>query len=441
MKTNPMNVSIFGLGYVGTVCAACFAALGHNVVGVDKTDAKVNLIRQGKSPVVEPGISEKVKCAVGSGRLTATTDAAEAILRTDISVICVGTPSAGNGNLDLTAIKQVSSEIGSGLRAKNDSHIVTVRSTVLPGTTRQTIVPLIEAASGKIAGEGFDVAFNPEFLREGSAIADFNNPSKTVVGAFDAKTAERVISLYKDLPGAKITPPVETAELVKYIDNSWHALKVAFANEVGVISKTLGIDSREVIDIFLQDTRLNISSAYLRPGFAFGGSCLPKDVKALTHLARSHGLSTPVIESILPSNGMIMSRGAEWILSHPGNRIAFLGISFKAGTDDVRESPYVALVKRLLDEKRDIRIYDPNVRLSQLIGTNREFLMRDPQLVGLLEDDVASMIQWAEIIVLTTPDPRFVGALSATRAEQVVLDLSDIELSGDIGAKVSGLHW
>lgn len=436
-----MNVSIFGLGYVGTVCAACFAELGHRVVGVDKSDVKVELIRNGKSPVIEPGIAEKVARAVASGRLTAMSDATEAIRQTDMSIICVGTPSAGNGNLDLTAIRQVATEIGRGLRAKDKPHIVTIRSTVLPGTTRQTIVPLIEEASGKKAGKDFDVAFNPEFLREGSAIADFNSPSKTVVGAFNSATAERVLALYKDLPGAKIAPPIETAELVKYIDNSWHALKVAFANEIGTIAKTLDIDSREVVDIFLQDTRLNISAAYLRPGFAFGGSCLPKDVKALTHLAHSRGLSTPVIESILSSNAMIMSRGVNWILSHGGKRVAFLGISFKAGTDDVRESPYVALVKRLIEAQRDIRIYDPNVQLSQLIGANKEFLMRNPHLVDLLHDDATAMIEWADIIVLTTADPRYVDALKATRPEQVVLELSEVELSDDVRAKIDGFHW
>ncbi|MDH2380180.1 nucleotide sugar dehydrogenase [Bradyrhizobium sp. CER78] len=436
-----MNVSIFGLGYVGTVCAACFTELGHQIIGVDKSVAKVDLIRDGRSPVVEPGISDKVARAVATGQLTATTDATEAIVNSDISMVCVGTPSSGNGNLDLTAIRQVAIEIGRGLRAKNAPHTVTIRSTVLPGTTRGTVGPLIEEASGNKIGRDFDLAFNPEFLREGSAIADFNAPSKTVVGAFNQETADRVMALYKDLPGAKITPPVEAAELAKYVDNSWHALKVSFANEIGTIAKTLGIDGRDVMNIFLQDTRLNISPAYLRPGFAFGGSCLPKDVKALKHLAHSRGLSTPVLESILPSNDMIMSRGADWILSHEGRRIAFLGISFKAGTDDVRDSPFIELVKGLRGEQREIRIYDPNVQLSQLIGANRDFMMRNPDLVGLLHDDVAETIEWADIIVLTTADPRFVAALKASRPDQTVLELSDIGLPDEVSARVSGFHW
>lgn len=288
-----MNVSIFGLGYVGTVCAACFVELGHRVIGVDKSKAKVDLIQRGKSPVIEPGLDEKISLAVASGHLTATVNATEAIANTDISIICVGTPAGPDGDLDLTAVKQVASEIGRGLRAKQGSHIVVVRSTVLPGTTRKTIAPHIEAASGKTVGSGFDIAFNPEFLREGCAIADFASPSKTVVGAVNPETANKVMALYRDLPGAKIMPPIETAELVKYIDNTWHALKVTFANEVGLLSTSLQIDSREVIDIFLQDTRLNISAAYLRPGFAFGGSCLPKDVRALTHLAQRQDCPSP----------------------------------------------------------------------------------------------------------------------------------------------------
>ncbi|CAL80631.1 GDP-mannose 6-dehydrogenase (GMD) [Bradyrhizobium sp. ORS 278] len=436
-----MNISIFGLGYVGTVCAACLAELGHHIIGVDKAGAKVELIQAGQSPVIEPGISEKVAAAVAAGRLTASTDATAAIAATDISMICVGTPSAASGDLDLTAIRQVAAEIGHGLREKPTSHLVVIRSTVLPGTSQRIVVPLIEEASGKKAGTDFEISFNPEFLREGCAIADFNSPSKTVVGADRSETAARILSLYEQLPGAKIAASIETAELAKYIDNTWHALKVAFANEVGVIAKTLDIDSREVIDIFLQDTRLNISAAYLRPGFAFGGSCLPKDIKALKHLAGRHGLSVPVIENVLPSNDMVMSRGVDWILAQPGRKVAFLGISFKAGTDDVRESPFVLLVNGLLSRDREVRVYDPNVRLSQLIGANRDFLMRNRQIADILVDDVAETIDWADIIVLTTNDPRFIDALRSTRADQTVLELTEARLPADVQATVKGFHW
>ncbi|GLH76755.1 GDP-mannose 6-dehydrogenase [Bradyrhizobium sp. SSBR45G] len=436
-----MNISIFGLGYVGTVCAACLAELGHTIIGVDKAGAKVELIRTGQSPVIEPGISEKVAKAVANGRLTASADATMAIAASDISMICVGTPSAASGDLDLTAIRQVAAEIGRGLKDKPTPHLIVIRSTVLPGTSQKIVVPLLEEASGKKAGTDFEVSFNPEFLREGCAIADFNTPSKTVVGADRKETAERVLALYDELPGAKIATSIETAELAKYIDNSWHALKVAFANEVGVIAKTLDIDSRDVIDIFLQDTRLNISAAYLRPGFAFGGSCLPKDVKALKHLAQSHGLSVPVIENVLPSNDMVMSRGVDWILSQAGRKVAFLGISFKAGTDDVRESPFVLLVNRLLSQDREVRVYDPNVRLSQLIGANRDFLMRNRQIAEILVDDVAEAIGWADIIVLTTNDPRFIQALSGTRSGQTILELTEARLPEDVRATVKGFHW
>ena len=436
----PMKISIFGLGYVGTVCGACFAERGHRVIGVDRASVKVDLICSGKSPVIEPGLDEKVRTAVSAGLLSATTNAVEAIAETDLSIICVGTPAGANGNLDLAAIEQVASEIGHALRGKQTRHTIVVRSTVLPGTTRHTIVPRIEAASGKKLGSDFDVVFNPEFLREGCAIADFNCPSKTVIGVFDAEAADRVIPLYSGMPGALITPPVETAELVKYVDNAWHALKVTFANEIGIISKTLGIDSRSVMDIFIKDTRLNISSAYLRPGFSFGGSCLEKDLRALTHMAHESGLAVPLIENVLPSNRATLGRGVEWILSYPGRRITFLGISFKAGTDDVRESPYVALVKELLLKEREIRIYDPNVQLAHLIGANKEFLLRAPNLVELLEDDPCTAIRWADIIVVTTPDPHFSEALKAARPNQIVLDLTGIE-AGRTTAPIHGFLW
>jgi GDP-mannose 6-dehydrogenase len=436
-----MNVSIFGLGYVGTVSAACLTELGHRIVGVDKSAVKIDLIRNGKSPVIEPHLNEMVKTAACSGLLTATTDAAEAINATDLSIICVGTPAAANGGLDLTAVEQVATDIGLGLRDKSAPHTIVVRSTVLPGTTRQIIVPRIAAASGKAHGEGFEVVFNPEFLREGCAIADFKNPSKTVVGAFNPKSAALVMSLYQDLPGAKVTPPVETAELVKYIDNAWHALKVTFANEVGVLAKALGIDGRDVMEIFIKDTRLNISPAYLRPGFAFGGSCLQKDLQALTHLTKSNGLSIPLLESILPSNGMIMDRGVDWILSHSGRRVAFLGISFKAATDDVRESPYVELARQLLGKGREIRIFDPNVKLSNLIGANREFLMRDPNLIEFLEEDSSEVMRWADVIVVTTSDPRFPALLQSARTDQVILDLSGVAMSKESEIPVRGFLW
>jgi GDP-mannose 6-dehydrogenase len=417
-----MRISVFGLGYVGTVCAACLADRGHHVVGVDKSESKVELIRWGQSPIVERDIRELVVRGVKSGHLSATSNAAEAIATTEISFICVGTPSQPNGALDLSAVNAVATEIGRAIRIKAEPHLVVLRSTVVPGTTKHVVATRLAEEAGNVA---FSVAFNPEFLREGSAVADFNSPAKTVIGAFDDATAEAVASLYRDLPGPMITTQVEVAELVKYVDNSWHALKVAFGNEIGLIAKTLGIDSHDLMDIFIQDKRLNISPAYLRPGFAFGGSCLPKDLRALTYLARKNDLNLPVLDHILESNEMLIDRGVDWILSRSGKRIAFLGISFKSGTDDVRESSFVEMVERLIGKGREIRIFDPNVKVAQLIGANRSYLMQViPHVANLMVTDIAEAISWAETIVTTVPDPVYETGVAGARPDQTVLNFA-----------------
>jgi GDP-mannose 6-dehydrogenase len=417
-----MRISVFGLGYVGTVCAACLADQGHQVIGVDKSEGKVELIRSGRSPIVERDIDDLVARSVRSGRLSATQEAMKAVAGTDVSFICVGTPSRSNGALDLTGVETVTMEIGRAIRIKAEPHTVVLRSTVVPGTTRGIVAARLAEEAGNVA---CSVAFNPEFLREGSAVADFSTPAKTVIGAFDDETAERVASLYCDLPGPKITTDVEIAELVKYVDNSWHALKVAFGNEIGLIAKTLGIDSHSVMDIFFQDRRLNISPAYLRPGFAFGGSCLPKDLRALTYLARRHDLNLPVLDHILESNRMLIDRGVDWILSHSGKRIAFLGISFKSGTDDVRESSFVEMVERLIGKGREIRIFDPNIKVAQLIGANRSYLMHAiPHVANLMVADIADAISWAETIVTTVPDPVYETGVADVRPDQTVLNFA-----------------
>jgi GDP-mannose 6-dehydrogenase len=417
-----MRISVFGLGYVGTVCAACLADRGHQVIGVDKSENKVDLIRSGRSPIVERDIGGLVARNVESGRLSATMDAAEAVARTDVSFICVGTPSHSNGALDLSAVDAVATEIGRAIRIKAEPHTVVLRSTVVPGTTKGVVMARLAEEAGNVA---FSVAFNPEFLREGSAVADFNAPAKTVIGAFDDATAETVASLYRDLPGPMVTTNVEVAELVKYVDNSWHALKVAFGNEIGLIAKTLGIDSHDVMDIFIQDKRLNISPAYLRPGFAFGGSCLPKDLRALTYLARKNDLNLPVLDHILESNQMLISRGVEWILDHAGKRIAFLGISFKSGTDDVRESSFVEMVERLIGKGREIRIFDPNVRVAQLVGANRSYLMQViPHIANLMVEDMSEAVNWAETIVTTVADPVYETGVAGVRPDQTVLNFA-----------------
>jgi GDP-mannose 6-dehydrogenase len=416
-----MRISVFGLGYVGTVCAACLADRGHQVIGVDKSESKVDLVRSGQSPIIERDIGDLVARNVESGNLTATMDSAAAVAGTDVSFICVGTPSQSNGALDLSAVHGVATEIGRAIRIKADPHTVVLRSTVVPGTTKRVATRLAEEA-GNVA---VSVAFNPEFLREGTAVADFNSPAKTVIGAFDAATAESVASLYKGLPGPMISTNVEVAELVKYVDNSWHALKVAFGNEIGLIAKTLGIDSHDVMDIFVQDKRLNISPAYLRPGFAFGGSCLPKDLRALTYLARANDLNLPVLNHILDSNQMLINRGVDWILRRSGKRIAFLGISFKSGTDDVRESSFVEMVERLIGKGREIRIFDPNVRVAKLVGANRDYLMHViPHIANLMVEDIGEAVDWAETIVTTVADPVYETGVAGVRPDQTVLNFA-----------------
>jgi GDP-mannose 6-dehydrogenase len=437
-----MRVSVFGLGYVGSVCSACLADRGHTVVGVDSSESKVDLIRSGRAPIVEPEIGELIEKTVKSGRLTATVDSAAAVAATDMSIVCVGTPSQPNGALGLAAIDAVSREIGTAIGAKSGRHEVVIRSTVVPGTTRDFVVPRLAEASGKTPGKDFGVAFNPEFLREASSVRDFNTPSKTVVGGLDDASGRAVMALYDDLPGAKITTGIEVAEMVKYVDNAWHALKVAFGNEVGVLASTLNINSHEVMDIFFQDTRLNISTAYLRPGFAFGGSCLPKDLRALTYVARKLDLNLPVLNHILDSNRMLVERGVDWVLSQSKKRIAILGISFKSGTDDMRESPFVELTERLIGKGCEVRIFDPNVQLARLVGSNKEFLTRVlPHIEDLMVPNIADAVDWADVIVVSTNEAEYKEGLARARPEHIVLDFANIKLGTTAPAKPKGFLW
>jgi GDP-mannose 6-dehydrogenase len=437
-----MKISVFGLGYVGTVCSACLADRGHTVIGVDSAESKVALIRTGQAPIIEPEIGELVSQTVQSGKLSATTDSAAAVAASEMSIICVGTPSQPNGALGLAAIDTVSNEIGTAIRDKKTRHEVVVRSTVVPGTTRDFVVPRLAKASGKTPGRDFGVAFNPEFLRESSSVADFRNPSKTVVGGLDDVTTAAVMRLYDHLPGAKLATSIEVAEMVKYVDNSWHALKVAFGNEIGVLANALNINSHDVMDIFFEDKRLNISTAYLRPGFAFGGSCLPKDLRALTYLGRKLDLSLPVLNHILDSNRMLVERGVDWVLSQSKKRIALLGISFKSGTDDMRESPFVELAERLLGKGCELRIYDPNVQLARIVGSNKEYLTRVlPHIADLLVSDVNAAVKWADVIVVSTNERSYKEALANVRPEQTVLDFANIKPGSDLAAKPKGFLW
>jgi len=436
-----MKLSVFGLGYVGTVSAACFAARGHDVTGVDTNPTKVDLIRSGIPPIVERGLSELVENATASGNLHATASAEEAISASDLSFVCVGTPSARNGNLDTSALVRVAREIGAEIGRKPEPHMVVVRSTMLPGTFRNIVIPELEKASGKKAGRDFHVALNPEFLREGSAVADFNQPDRTLIGADDAQSASIVAQLYEGLPGVVLTVPPEIAEISKYVDNLWHALKVDFANEIGTLCKSLQIDSHAVMDIFLGDRKLNISPCYLRPGFAFGGSCLPKDTRAIGYLARVCDLELPLLRAIGPSNLQQIERALDWVLSFGRRRIALLGCAFKAGTDDMRESPYIILAERLLGKGCSLRIFDHNVRLSMLMGANRDYVQSViPHIGSLLVSSAAEAVEDAEIVLLTAKLPEYTQAAAQLRESQILLDFAHVrELRGI--ANYHGVNW
>lgn len=419
-----MKVSVFGLGYVGTVSAACLATEGHDVVGVDVNPAKLAMIGEGRTPVVEERIGEIIAEVVASGRLTVTDDVAAAIHGTDLSLVCVGTPSAPNGSLDTTYLQRAAQEIGGALATRDDSagrHTVVFRSTMLPGTCLGVLVPLLEEASGLVAGTDFGVAVNPEFLREGSSVKDFYDPPKTVVGELDPASGDAVLALYAGLgaPEFRVEPPV--AEMTKYVDNTFHGLKIGFANEIGALARELGVDSHDVMEIFLSDTKLNISPAYLRPGFAFGGSCLPKDLRGLVHAARRHDVRVPILENVLPSNDEHIQRAFEHVAATGKRRVGVFGLAFKGGTDDLRESPLVELCERMLGKGYDLRIYDPAVVESALLGANRAFIEAHlPHLRDLLVDTVAEVTDHAEVLVVGKADDDVRTALGHGTAVPVI---------------------
>jgi len=418
------HISVFGLGYVGTVTAACLARAGHTVVGVDINPAKVAMLESGRAPVLEPGLDEIVAKSCKAGRLRATTDPIAAVNSSEISFLCVGTPSLQNGSLDLSIVERSCQEIGLALRLKVQFHIVVLRSTVLPGTIKSVVIPTIEAASGKQAGTDFAVCANPEFTREGSAVADFLNPEIIVLGAEDPSHLGSLCELYQELPGQVFETSLEVAEMVKYVSNAFHALKVSFANEIGSLCTQLQIDSRAVTRIFVSDTRLNISPAYLTPGFAFGGSCLPKDLRALCYRAKQKDIDLPLLRSILPSNQAHLERAVEAVLATRCKKIAVLGLSFKAGTDDLRESPSVQLIKRLLGEGCQIQIWDRDVSLGRLVGSNRQFIEEEiPHIGMLLSTDLLNVIKTAEVVVVGTKAVDQSTLLAALRPEQVIIDL------------------
>ena len=438
-----MNVSVFGLGYVGSVSAACFAEDGHTVIGVDVADAKVQSINEGRSPIVEKGLEELIKSNAANGRLRATTSTADAVRDTDISLICVGTPSRKNGSLDLTYLERVAEQIGSALKSKDSYHVVVVRSTVLPGTTHDIVIPALERTSGKQYGTGFGVTVNPEFLREGTAIHDFRNPPLTLVGHNYQSDANPTKALYARVDAPIETTTIRTAEMMKYASNTWHALKVTFANEIGNVCKRVGIDSHEVMSIFCKDEKLNLSSYYMKPGFAFGGSCLPKDVRALQYRAKEVDLEMPVIGSILASNQLQIQHAIDEIVDTGRKRIGLLGFSFKAGTDDLRESPIVILAEALLGKGISLCIYDKNVSLAKLVGANKEYIEKQiPHLSSLLCNTIDEVIDQSEVIVVGNQAPEFVDAVKQCRADQIVIDLVRLPIYGaSIQADYRGICW
>jgi GDP-mannose 6-dehydrogenase len=438
-----VNISVFGLGYVGCVSAASLAADGHRVIGIDVNPEKVRSVNDGRSPIVEPGLEELLADSVSAGRLRATTSTAEAIGESDVSLLCVGTPSRKNGSLDLTYLTRVAEQIGAVLRDKSSYHVVVVRSTVLPGTTHDVVIPALERESGKQYGIGFGVAVNPEFLREGTALNDFRTPPLTLVGHNHAADAAGAMGLYESIDAPMISTSIRVAEMMKYTSNAWHALKVCFANEIGNVCKRVGIDSHEVMDIFCRDEKLNVSSYYLKPGFAFGGSCLPKDVRALQYRAQELDVALPVISAILPSNRQQIERAFEEVMETGKKRIGLLGFSFKPGTDDLRESPLVVLAEALLGKGLSLAIYDKNVSTARLIGANKDYINTQiPHLSRLLRPSVDEVIEQSEVIVVGNRSPEFSDALVHTRADQIVLDLVRLPIDqASIAADYRGICW
>ncbi|MBU1936512.1 nucleotide sugar dehydrogenase [bacterium] len=419
-----MKIGVFGLGYVGCVSAACFCELGHEVWGVDVDPVKVDFIHKGQSPIIEKDMPELIAKHVKAGHLHATSSAEEAVTQTDLSLICVGTPSLESGAIDTQYAKRVAAQIGQALKKISTSHTIVVRSTLLPGTTRTQLLPILEAESGKKEGMGFSLAYNPEFLREGSAVRDFYEPPKTVVGALREEAAREVARIYQDIPGPVFLTAIEEAEMVKYADNSFHALKVVFANEIGAVAKKLGVDSHRVMEIFTQDTKLNLSPYYLKPGFAFGGSCLPKDVRALTARARELNVTIPMLSSLMTSNREHVQRAIKAILDRKKKKVGILGLAFKAGTDDLRESPMVELVETLIGKGYQIKIFDKNVSLARLRGANRIFIEKTlPHLAELLCETMQEILKHSEVIVVANSDPDYLPILADVHDKQIVFDL------------------
>lgn len=419
-----MKISVFGLGYVGCVSGACLAKDGHIVIGVDVNPIKVDMINKGKSPIVEKDINEIIEDTVKSGNLSARADWKNAVKETDVALVCVATPSSSNGNIDLKYIKRVCEHIGEGLKDKQRYFVVVIRSTVLPGTIENEVIPVLERASGKKVGNDFGVCMNPEFMREGSSVYDFYNPAKIVIGEYDKRTGNVAEEMYKGIDAPVIRTDIKVAEMIKYADNTFHALKVTFANEIGNICKKLDIDSHKLMDIFCMDTKLNLSPCYLKPGFSFGGSCLPKDLRAITYKAKTLDIDTPVLNNVLTSNRKQVQMVINKLLEYKGKRLGFLGLSFKGGTDDLRESPMVELIETMLGKGFKVLIYDKYVSLSRLMGANKEYIEKEiPHISSLMCSSLKELLKKADIIIIGNKEVEFKRAIKELRNNQVIIDL------------------
>jgi GDP-mannose 6-dehydrogenase len=437
-----MALSVFGLGYVGCVSAACFAKEGHDVIGVDVSNIKVGITNKGRSPIVEVGIGELIREMVAAGRLRATTDADQAINDSDMSLVCVGTPSNANGSLDFTYVKRVCEQIGAAIGRKTTRHTVIIRSTMLPGTMESVVVPTLTESSGKAYGADFGVCFNPEFLREGSSLKDFYAPPFTIIGADDEENADKARTLYSGINAPQFVLSVKAAEMVKYACNCFHALKVSFANEIGNICKEMRIDSHRVMEVFCHDTKLNLSPYYLKPGFAFGGSCLPKDLRALSYKAKELDLETPVLSGVLQSNRRQIGRAIEMVLATGKRRIGVLGFSFKAGTDDLRESPMVSLIETLIGKGMELVIYDRDVSLARLFGANKDYIEREiPHIAQLMRKTIEEVLNMGDVIVIGNKAEEFLSIENKLRPDQVVIDLVRLFENRISGDNYQGICW
>lgn len=437
-----MRLSVFGMGYVGCVSAVCFAARGHEVVGADVNPEKVAMINDGRSPIVEPGVGDLLAEVVAAGRLRATMDASDAVSASHVSLVCVGTPSHANGSLDLTFIKRACQQIGEALAGVSHYHIVAMRSTMVPGTVEQIVIPTLEVFSGKRAGRDFGVAIVPEFLREGTSLADFANPPFTLIGADDEDVAAPLGRLFSEVDAPVLTTSVREAEMVKYACNCFHALKVTFANEIGNICKAAGIDSHVVMDVFCRDSKLNLSPYYLKPGFAFGGSCLPKDLRAICYKARELDVEVPLLGSLLTSNRQQVERALDMVLQTGRRSVGVLGLSFKPGTDDLRESPTVRLIEMLIGKGLHVSIYDGEVELARLVGANKDYIENGiPHISSLMKHTIDEVVEEVEVLVIGKKEPAYRAALATADRDPVVIDLVRLFDDRTTDGPYQGMCW